>query len=76
MAHKTLRPKLPGRSRFERACAQQLDAHGYISCTTAIAAATDTLARNDAEVALMFCWLARDLLRESEVYMRRLAAGA
>jgi hypothetical protein len=75
MAHKTLRPNLPGRSRFERARAQQLDEHGYISCTTAMAAATETLDNKDAEVALMFCWLARDLLGKSEVLMRRLAVG-
>jgi hypothetical protein len=73
MAHKTSRRKLPVHSRFERARAQQLDEHGYISCTTAMAAATDTLEKKDAEVALMFCWLARDLLGKSEVCMRRLA---
>ena len=76
MAHRTSRTKLTGRSRFERARAQQLDEHGYISCTTAMAAAAETLEKKDAEVALLFCWLARDLLGKSEVYMRSLAGGA
>jgi hypothetical protein len=70
MAQKTSRSKL-AHSRFERARAQRLDEHGYISCTTAMAAATETLAKGEAEVALMFCDLARELLGKSEVYVRR-----
>lgn len=71
MAQKTSRSKLAARSRFELARAQRLEEQGYISCTTAMAAATETLAKGESEVALMFCDLARELLGKSEVYVRR-----
>ena len=71
MADKTSRSKPSGHSRFKRARAQQLGEQGYISCTTALAAAAEKLDKKDPEVALMFCWLARDLLAKSEVYVRR-----
>ena len=71
MAQKTSRSTLAAHSRFERARAQRLDEHGYISCTTAMAAASETLAKGEADVALMFCDLARELLGKSEVYVRR-----
>ena len=58
-------------SRFKSARAHWLEKHGYISCTTAMAAATETLAKGEAEVALMFCDLARELLGKSEVYVRQ-----
>jgi hypothetical protein len=74
MAQKTSRSKLAAHSRFERARAQRLDEHGYISCTTAMAAASETLAKGEADVALMFCDLARVLLGKSEVYVRRVVA--
>jgi hypothetical protein len=74
MADRIFHAGLPRHPRFERARSRQLDERGYISCTTAIAAATATLDKKDAEVALMFCWLARDLLGKSEVYMRALAS--
>jgi|HubBroStandDraft_6_1064221.scaffolds.fasta_scaffold4188852_1 hypothetical protein len=70
MAQKTSRSKSAAHSRFDRARAQRLDEHGYISCTTAMAAATETLAKGEAEVALMFCDLARELLGKSEAYIR------
>ncbi len=71
MAQKTSRTKLAAHSRFERLRAQRLEEHGYISCTTAMASASETLAKGEAEVALMFCDLARELLAKSEVYVRR-----
>jgi hypothetical protein len=71
MAQKTSRSKTAAHTRFERARAQRLDEHGYISCTTAMAAATETLAKGEPEVALMFCDLSRELLERSEVYVRR-----
>lgn len=71
MAQKTSRSKLAAHSRFERARAQQLEERGYISCTTAMATATEMLDKGEPEVALMFCDLARDLLAKSEVYVRQ-----
>ena len=62
--------KTSASTRFNRARAQWLDKHGYISCTTAMAAATETLAKGEPEVALMFCGLSRELLQKSEVYVR------
>jgi hypothetical protein len=69
MAQKTSRSKPATHSRFERLRAQQLEEHGYISCTTAMAVAAKILAQGEAEVALMFCDLAHDLLGKSEVYV-------
>jgi hypothetical protein len=63
--------KTSAQSRFKSARAQWLEEHGYISCTTAMAAATETLAKGEAEVALMFCDLARELLGKSEVYVQQ-----
>ena len=74
MAQKTSRSKLTAHSRFERARTQQLEEHGYISCTTAMAAAKETLDKGQAEVALMFCDLARELLGKSEAYVRLVAS--
>jgi hypothetical protein len=62
--------KTSAQSRFKSARAQWLDEHGYISCTTAMAAATERLAKGEPEVALMFCDLSRELLQKSEVYVR------
>ena len=70
MAQKTSRSKLAPHSRFERLRAQHIEEHGYISCTTAMAVAAERLAHDEAEVALMFCDLARDLLGKSELYVR------
>jgi hypothetical protein len=62
--------KTSASTRFNRARAQWLDKHGYISCTTAMSAATERLAKGEQEVALMFCDLSRELLQKSEVYVR------
>ena len=70
MAHKTSRSKLAAHSRFDRLRAQHIEEHGFISCTTAMRVASETLARGEAEVALMFCDLSRALLEKSETYVR------
>jgi hypothetical protein len=75
MSQKTS-PKLAAHSRFERLRAQRIKEHGYISCTSAMAAAKETLAQGEAEVALMFCDLAHDLLEQSETYVRSTAQAA
>ena len=74
MAHRTSRSKLAAYSQFERLRAQHIEEYGYISCTTAMRVASETLARGEAEIALMFCDLSRALLEESETYLRS-AAG-
>jgi hypothetical protein len=73
MAQKTSRSKMAAHSRFERLRAQHIEEHGYMSCTTAMVIATKLLAQREAEVALIFCGLARDLLAQSETYLRSAA---
>jgi hypothetical protein len=70
MAQRTSRSKLAAHSRFERLRAQHIEEHGYISCTTAMTVAAETLAKGEPEVALMFCDLSRELLEQSQVYVR------
>jgi hypothetical protein len=70
MAQTTSRSKQAAQTRFERLRAEHIQEHGYISCTTAMSVAAKLLARREAEVALLFCDLARDLLTDSEVYVR------
>jgi hypothetical protein len=75
MAHKTSRSKLAAHSRFERLREQHIEEHGYISCTTAMRVASATLAKGEAEVALMFCDLSRALLEKNERYIRNVVGG-
>jgi hypothetical protein len=70
MAQRTSGSRLAAHSRFERLREQHIEKHGYISCTTAMAAAAERLAKGEPEVALMFCDLSRQLLEQSEVYVR------
>jgi hypothetical protein len=70
MAQKTSRSKLAAHSRFERLRAQHIEEHGYISCTTAMAVATEALAKGEPEVAILFCDLSRELLEQSAGYVQ------
>jgi hypothetical protein len=74
MPQEPSRSKLAAHSLFDRTRAQQLEQRGYISCTTAMATATEMLNKGEPEVALMFCDLARELLGKSKAYVRQMVS--
>ena len=74
MAQKTSRSKPTAHSRFERLRAQHIEKHGYISCTTAMTVAAEALAKGEPEVAILFCDLSRELLEQSQLYLRTVGA--
>ena len=71
MAQRTSRSSMAAHTHFDRLRARHIEEHGFISCTTAITVATKLLAERNAEVSLLFCDLARDLLTQSQTWVQR-----